>query len=139
MDLGYLLMSVSKKVKYQVNKELIKEGVTIQQWAVIKNIGLMSKTQLVTSADLAKQIDIDKATISGILRRLIDKNIVDKKVNPLDKRASRLKLTDSGKKTYNRYSIIADKALAESIKVLSNDEKELLGQILTKLNDQTSQ
>lgn len=139
MDLGYLLMSVSKKVKYQVNKELIKEGITVQQWSVIKNICLMSKTQLVTSADLANRIDMDKPTISGILSRLIDKNIVDKKVHPLDKRASRLKLTDSGKEAYDRYSTIADKVLAESIKVLSNDEKEQLGQLLTKLNEQNSQ
>lgn len=138
MDLGYLLMSVSKKVKYQVNKELIKEGITVQQWSVIKNIRLMSKKQLVTSADLANRIDMDKPTISGILKRLINKNIVDKKVNPMDKRASRLKLTSRGEETYDRYSAIADKALGESIKVLSNDEKELLGQLLTKLNNQDS-
>lgn len=75
MDTGYLLMNISKNLKYFLNKKLLSKGVTIQQWAVIQHI---NSKKGCTAIEIASNLNMDKTTISGILSRLELKGLLRK-------------------------------------------------------------
>lgn len=139
MNTGFLLMSVAKKLKYQLNKKLQKRDVTVQQWSVIKNIELLSNEQLVTSVELAMRLDIDKPTISGIINRLEDKKLIKKLAHPTDKRASVLELTEDGKELLLQCQNLSEEVLDSYMSVLDFDEKEQLKKILLKMDRKEEQ
>lgn len=131
MNTGYLLMDTSKKLKYELNQTLLEEGITVQQWAVIQQIDLR---EAVTASDLAQYLDMDKPTASGIIQRLEKKNLLSRKNNPSDKRSSLLFLTPLGKKRLEKWKRLSDRVVDIRLEVLSEEEKKILNQLLTKLS-----
>ncbi|HFU5896677.1 TPA: MarR family transcriptional regulator, partial [Enterococcus faecium] len=77
MDTGYLLMDISKKLKYTLNQALIEKGITIQQWAVIQQLSIRNEC---TAAELSIILDMDKPTVSDIVKRLELKSLLKKKI-----------------------------------------------------------
>lgn len=76
LNTGYLLMNISKQLKYSLNQELKKRGLTVQQWAIIQQLSHLDEA---TSVELTKTLDMDKPTISGIIQRLEKKGLLQKK------------------------------------------------------------
>lgn len=131
MDSGYLLMNISKQLKYDLNQALIQKGVTVQQWAVIQQINQRKET---TVAELSFQLGMDKPTVSGIVKRLEGKLLLKKQPNPTDQRSSLLLLTEAGEAVLKECQIISEEILEKSLAVLSKEEQETLNHLLTKIN-----
>ena len=132
MDTGYLIMNISKKLKYDLNHTLLEKGVTVQQWAVIQQL---SQTSSLTAVDLVQILDMDKPTISGIVQRLEKKGLLTKNKHPSDKRAYLLSLTESGKESLEECKKISEEVVEEYLAVLTVQEKKQLNQLLTKINE----
>ncbi|MHA0857266.1 MarR family winged helix-turn-helix transcriptional regulator [Paenibacillus sp. CMAA1364] len=100
-SIGYLIMKVAKDLRYELSKEFDQYGLTPAQWAVIKNIDIKethhSSFNERTSKFIAKDLDFDKPTVSGIIARLEDKNMIFKQHHPQDKRSFTLNLTIEAK------------------------------------------
>lgn len=133
MDSGYLLMNISKQLKYDLNQTLLQKGVTVQQWAVIQQINQRTKA---TVAELSIQLDMDKPTVSGIVKRLEGKQLVSKVPHPSDQRSSLLLLTEAGKVILEECQRISEQILQKSLSVLSVEEQQTLNQLLTKINQE---
>ncbi|CAH2258400.1 TPA: MarR family winged helix-turn-helix transcriptional regulator [Enterococcus faecium] len=131
MDTGYLLMDISKKLKYTLNQALIEKGITIQQWAVIQQLSIRNEC---TAAELSIILDMDKPTVSGIVKRLELKSLLKKKDNPLDQRSTLLSLTESGNILLNECRSISEKIISNYLVELSSAEQLLLNRLLMKIN-----
>ncbi|AMV63608.1 Transcriptional regulator, MarR family [Pediococcus damnosus] len=132
---GYLLMNISKKLKYNLNSALADLDITAQQWSIIQQLHHFNDAKLqVTANQLATILDMDKPTISAIIKRLTIKKIIYKKKNNQDSRAFDLSLSQKGTEIYTKAVIISDKVLTQFMKQLTQAEKHDLNQILQKLN-----
>lgn len=135
MNVGFLLMSVAKNLKYELNKELLKEDITAQQYSVLQNIERLSASQPVTSIEIATLLDMDKPTMSGVIKRLEEKKFIERKLNPLDKRSSLLVLTSEGKGKLSNCLLISNNVLETYLFIFSKEERDALELLLTKLNE----
>lgn len=135
MDTGYLLMNISKNLKYTLNQALIQKGVTVQQWAVMQQLSQEKKH---TAAALAYTLGMDKPTVSGILKRLELKKIVTKNSNPLDQRSYILSLTELGLTLLNEYQGISEEIVGKYLVGLSLEEQQTLNKLLLKINQANS-
>lgn len=133
MNIAFLIMSVAKKLKYDLNQALQRFDITAQQFAVLQHIDRLSEIQTVTAKELTPLLDMDKPTISGIISRLIQKNMLQKEKNPLDKRSFGLILTKNGEETLASCYSIADTILDEHLTRITDEESHVLREILTKL------
>ncbi|MEO1770180.1 MarR family winged helix-turn-helix transcriptional regulator [Candidatus Enterococcus ferrettii] len=133
MDSGYLLMNISKQLKYDLNQALIKNGVTVQQWAVIQQIHQRKES---TVAELSFRLGMDKPTVSGIVKRLENKQLLKKRPNPSDQRSSLLLLTESGEAILKKCQKISEQILENSLSILSYEEQQTLNSLLTKVNQE---
>lgn len=133
---GYLLMSVSKKLRYKLNYALHPLDITVQQWAVIQQLSHYDNAKLMTANELAKILDMDKPTISAIIKRLENKKLIYKRKNKADSRAFDLFLSQEGMDVYTKAVKISNQILEEFTAKLSQNESERLNQILQKLDSE---
>ena len=68
---GYLIMNSSKKLTYELNTTLRSGDLTAPQWAVIQQIHRFEeKVTPITAKQLTKLLEMDKPTVSAIIKRL---------------------------------------------------------------------
>lgn len=132
-NFGYLIMNVAKELRYQLNGALKKAGVTSAQWAVIVQMKL-AKVPL-TSAQIADLVGMDRATISGVVKRLEAKELVTIQTSAEDRRARTLTLTAKGQKMFDHCERIANVQMSEFAAPLEQEEQEALVRLLIKLEE----
>jgi len=130
---GYLLMNLSKQMKYQLNQSLIQKGVTVQQWAVIQHLSHGEKQ---TATELSLALDMDKPTISGIIQRLEKKEIIEKNKSPNDSRSYLLSLTKLGVSKLKECQQLSDQILEDYLAVLTSEEQDALNLLLSKIDQE---
>lgn len=130
MNTAYLLMTISKQLKHALNQVLLEKGITIQQWAVIQQL---SAQEQLTAAALADILDIDRPTLSGIVKRLENKELLVRQKNPEDSRSYLLTLTQLGREQVSDYQKLSDQLLTTYLAPLTVAEQRLLNDLLTKL------
>lgn len=141
-NLGYLLMKVSKELRYTLTKELTLYGLTTPQWAVLKGLEMEeevnSSFSMRTAVEIAAKLDLDKPTISGIVSRLYEKGLLIKEPHPNDKRASILFLTPKAKGLIPTLESISNRVIDESLINFSPEEKTIFLRFLSMMDNTLS-
>jgi DNA-binding MarR family transcriptional regulator len=141
-NIGYLLMKVSKDLRYALTKQLTQYGLTTSQWAVLKRLELEEDrdTSLTkrTAVEIAAKLELDKPTISGIIQRLTEKEMIRKEQHPTDRRASVLFLTEKARKLIPTLNNVSDFVISESLKNFTTEEKNLFLLLLIKMDSTLS-
>lgn len=87
----------------------------------------------VTAADLGKLLVLDKATLSGILDRMIDAGWIRKERDPHDKRLYRLFTTEKANNTRQELIDLRIKANKELLEGFSEEERAIFKRLLREL------
>lgn len=135
-DTGFLLMSISKKLKQVMNRSLGEGDITISQWALLASMSRDDKP--VTAAELATALDMDKPTVSGIVKRLVTKELIAESPRATDRRARDLVLTPQGRKTFQECAAVSGMTTSWFLQPLTMPEQEQLRGLLTKLDEGTN-
>lgn len=132
--LPYRLANLANKMSEQFAPVYQQQSdLTIAQWRILFNLAQFGQSN---ARVLCQQAAMDKSTVSRAIKALINKNYVMSVVNPDDKRASLLKLSEHG---MNLYQQLAPAALAwekNLLTVLSKAEYQTLLSCLDKLDNQ---
>lgn len=91
-----LLDCTARRVKQyaQVQFNLGKYGVTVDQWAVLKNL---NHTSNISQKELAKLCGKDQPTLTRILDLLVKKGFVERTVHQNDRRSFIVQLSEEGR------------------------------------------
>lgn len=95
--LGFLVHDVSRLRRTVVDKALKPLGITRSQWWVLANLSRHDGEGMMQT-ELAKVLDIGKVALGGLLDRLEANGYVERKADPIDRRAKRVEMTDEGSK-----------------------------------------
>lgn len=131
LNTAYLLLNASKKLKYNLNQTMEHYGLTAQQWAVIQRIGQSEES--LTAGQISQSLDIDKQTLSGIIKRLEEKNLIVRHRVPTDRRAFLLHLSSDEEKDLRLYKKASEEVLEQFLSPLTLTERETLDHLLSKL------
>lgn len=93
--LGYLVHDVARMRRTLYDQHLKGLGITRSQWWVLANISRHPERGVVSST-LARDLDVGKVTLSGIVDRLEIAGYIYRRPDKKDKRAKRIYITDSG-------------------------------------------
>ena len=109
---------------------------TTSQWAVIKKLDAEeesgSELTMRTAVEIALKLDLDKPTVSGIVNRLYEKELLRKEPHPNDKRATVLFLTPKAKELIPKLEFISNRVIDESLQNFSMEEKTMFIRLLIK-------
>lgn len=131
--LPYRLAKLASKMSEQFAPVYQQQSdLTIPQWRILFNLAQFGQSN---AKALCEQAAMDKSTVSRAIKALIDKQYVVSLVNPEDKRASLLQLSEQGTLLYQQ---LAPDALAweqQLLAVLDESEYQILLKCLDKLTE----
>lgn len=93
--LGFLVHDVSRLRRTVVDKAFSPLGITRSQWWVLANLSRHHGEGMMQT-ELAGVLDIGKVALGGLIDRLEANGYVERRADPVDRRAKRIELTETG-------------------------------------------
>lgn len=129
---GCLFKKIHIAFESHCNKYLQKYNLTHSQLSVILYLN-KNKDLLITQRDLEAELRLKNPTVTGILKRLEEKNLIYRQINENDKRSKFIKLTEKGQSLIEEGSKNMENLELNMFEGFSNKEKEELTILLTKI------
>ncbi|GAB4274101.1 MAG: MarR family transcriptional regulator [Thermincola ferriacetica] len=103
-SLGFLLAKSHKKAFNEFKTRLEPYNLTPPQFAAM---AFLWKKDGINQIQLGELMDADRTTIGGIVDRLERMGLIERAINPVDRRASILFVTDKGRSMQEKLEFIA--------------------------------
>lgn len=120
------LQSASKRMKTTI-------GVTGPQRLVLRVLG---RKPGATPGEVAETLHIDPSTLTGVLKRLHDKNLIQRKTDPTDGRRAFLSLTAKGRVIDSKASGTVEHAVRKALARCSEKDIEITRSILLIIDEE---
>lgn len=123
--IGFLLNDTARLFRRSFNARTRDSGITALQWRLIT---YLKRHEGIRQGPLAELIEVEPITLSRMVDRLVEAELVERRADPADRRAWQLYLTPRAVELLNGMRPIADALTAEAIEGLSPAEiDQLLG------------
>lgn len=114
----------------QKNIEKVVSDITVDQCLVLI---ILNENNNVSQIEIAKLIFKDNASITRIIELMVKKDYLTRETNSLDKRKTKLEITDKGKKTIELLTPVIHLNRKTALDGLSLEEINMLDKILDKI------
>lgn len=122
-----------------LDKYLVPYGVTSSQFKVLIIVAQFATD---TPADLCRHLSLDSGSMTRMLDRLEQKDLIVRSRSDVDRRQVRIELTEEGKTLSNRLPQVGADAMNEMFTSIESEDLAHLERILIKVlvaaNDQTT-
>ncbi len=125
--LGFLLNDVSRLIRRNFNRRVEALGLTQVQWRAIAHL---SRNQGINHAALAEILEVQPISLTRLIDRLAAAGWVERRPDPLDRRAVRLFLTAKAQPTLEKIEILAGEIREQALAGLSESKRKLLSEML---------
>jgi DNA-binding MarR family transcriptional regulator len=129
LQIGYLLR-VALQRHYSLFSDGMIEGLTAPQYAAMYKL---FEIESCSQNQLGRLINVDVATINGIVRRLKTKGFLTSRGHPNDKRRHEIALSIEGKKIVEKALPLAMNISDKTLAPLTEGERDVLRRLLRKL------
>lgn len=129
--LNFVLTKAQQSVHQLFKAELAPFGVTPGQYAVLKCLWDENGQ---TARQIAERLYLDGSTVTGLLDRLEQKGLIEKQIDPKDRRALKVLLTSEGKQLEAPLSQAIVTANLKALKQLDEVQSDTLKDLLHRLN-----
>lgn len=128
----YLIYEVGRAFRRHLEEQTRGYDLTMPQWRIITKLG---REDAMSQVALANAIDADPMTLSAIVKRLADRNLVRREPDPQDGRAKIVTLTQEGLALYRLVEGMGTELYRTTIADLEPGEAEALVRGLTKIRN----
>ena len=125
------LMRVFSRVQRREAVHLGKYNLTLAQFDVLSRL---SVSEGITQQALADQLLVTKGNVCGLIDRLSEQGLVERRADPEDRRANLLFLTPAGRALAVQVVPAHQQVLSELMSGLDSDEQRQLLVLLRKLD-----
>jgi len=87
--------------------------------------------------NVAKALKMDKSSVAKIVNKCVLDGLIERQINPDNRREYILHLTEKGKSTVQELIDLVEQWQKEALSVLDEEEQELFLQMLEKIKDKT--
>jgi DNA-binding MarR family transcriptional regulator len=115
-----------------VDEKVAGLGLTPLQWAPLV---LLASGKASTAAELARCNNVDTSTMTRMLDRLENKNLVTRKRNTTDRRVLDIELTEAGRRLAQKIPDIIAESLNQHLRGFTREEFDTLLTLIRRFND----
>ena len=128
--IGFWMRFVSNHVSHAFARKLLKSGVTVAEWVVLRELYARDHLQ---PAKLAELIGMTRGAASKLIDRLVEKKLISRTERTDDRRFQDISLTAAGTRVVPSLGAMADRNDHEFFAPLTKAERDALLAILKKL------
>lgn len=121
--IGFLLNDTARLFRRSFNARTKESGITALQWRLIT---YLKRHAGIRQGPLAELIEVEPITLSRMIDRLVEAELVERRADPADRRAWQLYLTPRAGDLLNGMRATADALTAEATEGLSAAERDQL-------------
>lgn len=121
--IGFLLNDTARLFRRSFNARTKGSGITALQWRLIT---YLKRHEGIRQGPLAELIEVEPITLSRMVDRLVESELVERRADPADRRAWRLYLTPRAGDLLGGMREMADALTAEATEGLSDSERDQL-------------
>ncbi len=129
-SLGFVLGDVSRLMRRRFDARAREIGLTRAQWRVM---GQLRRREGINQAALAEILEIEPMTLGRHIDRLVEKNFVERRPDPKDRRAWRLFLKPEAQPVLDKLRTISTVNRREVLQGIPPEEAEALIDTLLKI------
>lgn len=133
--ISFMLGKAYQHVNAAAKRRLLHYGVTPVQYAVLK---VLWEYDAQSGADLGDRLQLDSATMTGVLDRLAGAGLVERQADATDRRVNRVVLTEHGRSLQRPLDQEMDALNGEIFDQLPGEDAERLRMTLRQLGKKTS-
>lgn len=127
---NFVLTKAQQSVQQLFKAQLAPFGVTPGQYAVLKCLWDENGQ---TAKQIAERLYLDGSTVTGLLDRLEQKGLIEKQIDPKDRRALKVVVTTTGKDLEAPVSLAIIEANQKALKELNREQSNELEDLLHKI------
>ena len=128
--IGFLLNDTARLFRRSFNARTKGSGITALQWRLIT---YLKRHEGIRQGPLAELIEVEPITLSRMVDRLVEAELVERRADPTDRRAWRLYLTPRTNTIVGSMRDIADALTEEATEGLSAAERAQLVELVERV------
>lgn len=132
---SFLLGKAYQQVNAAAKRRLLPYGVTPVQYAVLN---VLWQRDAQSGAELGERLQLDSATMTGVLDRLVSAGLIERQADATDRRINRVVLTAPGRSLQQPLDQAMDGLNAEIFGQLGAEDAERLRAVLRQLGKLSS-
>ncbi|MEZ5708294.1 MAG: MarR family transcriptional regulator [Blastomonas sp.] len=129
-SIGYLLNDAARLFRRAFDANTRDLGVTGLQWRIIARLNHQPGLR---QSQLADYLEVEPITLSRMIDRLADAELVERRPDPGDRRAWQIYLTKKAEPLKNEMYRRADIIIKEALQGLSEEEKTVLNTLVDRV------
>src|SRR5437660_3169756 len=133
--LPFEIAETAHALRKAFDRRAVGMGVTRAQWKVLFRLERQPGMRQIELADL---LDIEPITLSRIIDRLGEAQLVERVADPADRRAWRLHVTARAQPLVEKLRAIADQMIAETFAGIDPKDVEITRQVLGRVRENAS-
>lgn len=128
--LGFLMADVSRLMRRRFDARAREIGLTRAQWRVLAQL---RRREGINQTALAEIMEIEPISLGRHIDRLVDKDFVERRADPRDRRAWRLYLRPEAQPVLDRLRTVSNENRKEVLRGIPSEESEALIDTLLKI------
>ncbi|HEY0607019.1 MAG TPA: MarR family transcriptional regulator [Herpetosiphonaceae bacterium] len=133
--ISFLLGKAYQQVNAAAKRRLLPHGVTPVQYAVLN---VLWQQDARSGAELGERLQLDSATMTGVLDRLVSAGLIERQADATDRRINRVVLTEAGRSLQQPLDQEMDALNVEIFGQLGAEDAERLRAMLWRLGKLSS-
>jgi DNA-binding MarR family transcriptional regulator len=134
--LSFLIHDVSRMRRTAYDQLMKPLGVTRAQWWVLAHL---SRNDGMMQTQLADALDVGKASLGTLIERLEASGLIERREDPIDKRARRVYMARAGQQLLKQMTQAENRFNERILRDLSAPDRDLMIQRLTQIKHALSQ
>ena len=131
-SLGFLLADVSRLVRQRFDERARALDLTRAQWRVLAQL---RRREGINQRELANILEIENITLTRHIDRLEAKGLIERRLDPHDRRARCLYLKRKTDATLDKMRALSERTRQEALRGISERDAERLIDLLLKIKD----
>jgi len=134
-EIAWELGETSRMLRRQFNRHAAAVGATSAQW---RAMFWLSRQPGMKQVELAEKLDVEPITAGRTIDRLEEAGLVERRRDPVDRRAWRLYLTDQAEPMIGQLKLVAEGVLAGALAGIDKAEIAAMRGTLAKIRENVS-
>lgn len=126
---GLLINKLAHAMALDMDRRLKSSDVTMSQWVMLKQLWRQEGRSQVELQDL---LGLDAATVTGLVQRMTQLGLIQRRPDPSDKRVQRVFLTERGRALEQTTAVFEGEVNAHALAGFSVDEHAFFLRLLTR-------
>lgn len=127
---------LSRTIHHHNEQSVVEAGLSSAQYRILLQLFFTEEVRdrgELNPSEISERQGVSRNTISSLIRRLEEDGLVERRLDPLDRRRFNISLTIAGRELVRAHARKHLERIGQCFDALSSDEREKLLQLMTKI------